>query len=121
MSVLPPDNRHFAPIDAVVTPILGGMTNSPAPHVRPNRITLPALAPTLFVVAALFLPIGAFLGTINADRDVDWAIFQTQLGTVIFWFGAMSLFIGLLLVGIRSIAQQHLDFALRAQRLQRPE
>lgn len=99
------------------------MTNtaSPSPEPHPNRISLPALAPTLFVVAALFLPIGAFLGTVNAERDFDWAIFQTQLGTAIFWFGAGSLLVALVLVGIRSIAQQHLDFVLRAQHLQQPE
>lgn len=99
------------------------MTNtaSPSPEPHPNRIGLPALAPTLFAVAAFFLPIGAFLGTVNAERDFDWAIFQTRLGTVIFWFGAGSLLVGLLLVGVRAIAQQHLDFVLRAQHLQRPE
>jgi len=99
------------------------MTNpaSPSPEPHPNRIALPAVAPTLFVVAVLFLPIGAFLGTVNAERDFDWAIFQTQLGTAIFWFGAGSLLAALVLVGIRSIAQHHLDFVLRAQRLQRPE
>lgn len=100
------------------------MTNSPASpsaEPRPDRIALPALAPTLFVVAALFLPIGAFLGTVNAQRDFDWAIFQTQLGTAIFWFGAGSLLVGLVLVGVRAIAQQHLDVVLRAQRPQQPE
>lgn len=105
-------------------PRLGGMTNSPASHPsapRPDRIALPALGSTLFIISFFFIPIGAALGTVNAHYDFDWASFQTRLGTVIFWFGAASLFAALLLVGIRSIAQQHLDLVLRAQRLQRPE
>ena len=34
---------------------------------------------------------GGFLGQVNAGRPADWAIFQTMLGTVMFWIGVVSL------------------------------
>ena len=81
----------------------------------PSRIHLPTFAAWLMGSSPFLLLFGGFLAQVNADRDVDWAIFQTMLGTAIFWIGVTALMSGLVLVGVRSIAQQQLDL-LRAER-----
>ena len=84
------------------------MTNPPLPP-APAHIKLPGIASGLFFAAPLLLLIGGFLGTIHGDGVIDFQVFQTRLGTVLFWIGIASLMTGFILVGVRAIAQQQLD------------
>ena len=93
------------------------MTNPTVPTTSPTpRILMPAIAIVLFFVSPFLLLFGGFLGQVNAGRPADWAIFQTMLGTVMFWIGVVSLMSAIIIAAVRSIAQQHLDVMLRAER-----
>ena len=93
------------------------MTNSPVPSVSTStRVNLPSLASGLFITAVVLLPIGGFLATVHGDSTLDFAILQTRLGVVGFWIGVGLVLTGLVLVGVRSIAQQQVDILLKLKR-----
>jgi len=90
------------------------MTNPPLVSNSKPRILLPGFVSGFFVASLIFLLIGGFLGQVHGDGTLDFEIFQTRLGTVIFWVGVASAMTGFILVGVRSIAQQQLDILLAA-------
>jgi hypothetical protein len=67
------------------------------------------------MVSPFMLLIGGFLVQVTAGRTQDWAIFQSALGTAIFWVAVAFLMTATILVGVRSIAQQQLDILLQSK------
>ena len=90
------------------------MTNPPLVGDSKPRILLPGFVSGFFVAALVFLLFGGFLGQVHGDGTRDYEIFQTRLGTVLFWVGVASAMTGFILIGVRSIAQQQLDILLAA-------
>jgi hypothetical protein len=95
------------------------MTNSPLEPVSEAQaplIRLPRLATGLLIISLLLLMFGGltYIGTAYSGYNID--LFQTKLGIGIFCTGALFLAIGLVLVGVRSIAQQVVDALHRKDR-----
>ena len=93
------------------------MTHAPVPEptaATTPRILLPGIVPTLSIVSPLLLLLGwmIFGGTANR-RFFEGAPFQATLGLVVFLTGVGALLAVLVLVGIRTMLQQQLDFATR--------
>lgn len=80
------------------------------------RVRLPGLATALFVIAPVFLFFGGVHFMATGPRGYfDNAQNQAVVGLVIFGLGVGFLLAGLVLVGVRTIAQQQLDL-LRGER-----
>jgi hypothetical protein len=93
------------------------MTNSPIPaKTTPSRILLPPLAIGLFIASVPLVLFGGFLATVHGDSTLDFAIFQTRLGTVAFWVGIGFVLTGFVLDGTRHIAQQQVDILQKISR-----
>ena len=58
------------------------------------------------------LLLGGFLAQVNASVTASYGVFQTQLGSAIFLVGIAFLVTAIVLVGVRSVAQQQLDILL---------
>lgn len=82
---------------------------------------MPGIAAVLLTLAPILLILGwmIFGGTSSRGYFTN-APFQATLGTFIFFTGLLCLFSTLVLTGVRSIAQHHLDALLQSND-QRPE
>ncbi|CAN5413002.1 hypothetical protein BH10ACT7_BH10ACT7_08550 [soil metagenome] len=94
------------------------MTNThvPSESQAETRIYLPGVAGFFFGASPFLLLIGGFLARVQAHLTIDWAVTMTLIGTVGFFVGVGMLSIAVILVGVRSIAQQQVDILLRANR-----
>lgn len=82
-----------------------------------SQIRLPRIATGLFIVSPILLFIGFMTAFSTQSRDYfERAVNQTTVGTVMLVVGIACLLTALVLVGIRAIAQQHLDAVLQAER-----
>lgn len=80
------------------------------------RVRLPGVATALLTIAPVFLFFGAVHFMATGPRGyLDNAQNQAVMGLVIFGVGVGFLLAGLVLVGVRAIAQQQLDL-LRGER-----
>lgn len=100
------------------------MTDSPQhpfPTSTSPRISLPGIAAILLTLAPILLLLGWMIfGGTSSRGYFTHAPFQATLGTFVFLTGLLCLFSTLVLAGVRTIAQQHLD-ALSQLSSQRPE
>lgn len=88
------------------------MTNpplQPASEVQAPYIRMPGIGTGLLVSSTVFLLFGAliYMGTSYSGFNLE--LFQTKLGIGVFLTGVMFVAIGLILAGVRSIAQQVVD------------
>lgn len=84
-------------------------TDVPAPEQTP-KISLPGIAVFLFTVSPLALLLGLMIfGGTTSRRFFEGAPFQATLGIMVFVTGLLALFAGFVLVGVRTIAQRHLE------------
>jgi len=89
------------------------MTNPPVQrNSEPARIKTPGVASVFFVISPFMLLLGGFLAQVNASVTASYGVFQTQLGSAIFLVGIAFLVTAIVLVGVRSVAQQQLDILL---------
>lgn len=84
---------------------------------RSRWVRLPGIATALLVLSPFFLVLGAvnFLAT-GPRGYFDNAPTQAMVGVVIFGAGVGLLLAGLVLVGVRTIAQRQVDLLLEARR-----
>ncbi|MFE1665192.1 hypothetical protein [Microbacterium sp. P02] len=92
------------------------MTDSRAPRSSPastERLRLPGVAVVFFVLSVVLLLLGGLtlLGT-SSRSFFENAPTQASIGALLLLIGAGALIAGLVLVGVRSLAQQHLDATL---------
>lgn len=96
------------------------VTNSslPSTSVPPSsQIRLPGVAGWLLGLSPLLLLIGVFTAFSTGSRGYfERAATQTTVGTVMILVGIAFLLTGFVLVGIRAVAQQQLNFLLDAAR-----
>lgn len=84
---------------------------TPAPR-STARILLPGIVPTLSFIAPILLLLGWMIfGGTTSRNFFEGSPFQATLGIVVFLTGVMALLTVLVLVGVRSMLQQHLDLA----------
>lgn len=86
-----------------------------APASISPRISLPGIAAIFLTLAPILLILGwlIFGGTSSRGYFTN-APFQATLGTFVFLTGLLCLFSTLILAGVRSIAQHHLDALLES-------
>ena len=85
---------------------------------KPVRIPLPGLAVALFCIAPVLMLVGGLTLLGTASRGFfERAPEQASLGAVMLGLGVAFALMAVLLVGVRSIAQQHLDAVLRAREI----
>ncbi|MCB7135150.1 hypothetical protein [Cellulosimicrobium marinum] len=85
-----------------------------APDHAPTRLPLPRVGTFLLVVGAVLLVFGGFVFLATADRETD----VKAVGYAMHLAGVAMLVGGLVVVGVRAVAQRHLEVlaALRSQR-----
>jgi len=93
------------------------VTNTPVQPPVPSadtHIGAPGITTALFVVTPFLILFGGFLHWVNLGKTFDWAIFQTMLGTALFWVGVAGFLTAVLLAGVRAMLQRQTDVLLRA-------
>jgi len=81
-----------------------------APPPRVSRIRLPGIATALLALSPFLLFLGFLIFVGSSTRGYfERAPFQATLGIVVFLTGVLFLTSALVLAGVRSIAQRHLD------------
>ena len=81
-----------------------------APPQRVSRIRLPGIATALLALSPFLLFLGFLIFVGSSTRGYfERAPFQATLGIVVFLTGVLFLTSALVLAGVRSIAQRHLD------------
>jgi len=99
----------------MTNPTVSPSAPTPGTGALAQRIPMPGVAVFFFFASPVLLLFGGFLARVNAGVTFDWAVFQTMLGTVMFWVGVAALMSAIVIAAVRTIAQQHLDAVLTAQ------
>jgi len=80
-----------------------------------THIRAPGITAALFIVTPFLMLFGGFLHWVNLGKAFDWAIFQTMLGTALFWIGVAGFLTAVLLAGVRAMLQRQTDVLLSAR------
>lgn len=95
------------------------MTNPPIQTpstAQAPRIPMPGIGTGLLLTAPLLLLIGGLIYMGTAYSGFNPELFQTKLGTGVFLCGALFVVVGIILAGVRSIAQQVVNVLFQAGR-----